>query len=657
MKSIIEQRLIPSSHGDDISIPRAIRIHQLSWKEWGLLADHLNDEEAALRVCGVSLSLSKENGGVDVAFSARMDVFHFALARDAESAGARGRSTLAPILNGSLCAVAGFGMARLALHLHRQTGLHVEGVDLATLPAVSGSTKPQTAAEFAESRIHPDVDRNRIQALWYEDNMENLCLRAWLSAILAESAFNDVCGAQKVRTSNLPDTHLECLSRLVRNVELLEAEQPTQVDSEFESVEVGPDGQLLIRNARYHTRVRRSKQTSVIVETTHGESITGKAVSAVGKQTGIRVTTGGGNFRSIERIRVVGREERTNAEVARDEFVLRLLQGDIPSLVDSRFIEMLWFDAEGFKADGKARRGREVEDAGMELGEGFGARFSGLNASQREVVAAMLAEDEPLVIVHGPPGTGKTTTIAAALGAWEEDARPAWVVAQSNVAVKNIARTLVKKGVDFRLLVSKEFYVEWHEHLYEEIEERLIRSDELFADPVDTERKLAGVTIVLCTISMLSKSALDNCGVFRFVPVERLVVDEASQIDTFEFMHLFHKFRALEKVCMFGDPKQLPPYGKETAPDMQTIFDFKRFKPTAYFLNTQYRMPVPLGEFISEHVYDSKLKSVHAIRDRASVCLVDVRKGQEERVGSSWKVSIIVRSCNAFVDGLLSRMV
>jgi len=38
---------------------------------------------------------------------------------------------------------------------------------------------------------------------------------------------------------------------------------------------------------------------------------------------------------------------------------------------------------------------------------------------------------------------------------------PVWIVAHSNVAVKNIAETLFKKEVDFKLLVSKEFYEEW----------------------------------------------------------------------------------------------------------------------------------------------------------------------------------------------------
>ena len=71
---------------------------------------------------------------------------------------------------------------------------------------------------------------------------------------------------------------------------------------------------------------------------------------------------------------------------------------------------------------------------------------------------------------------------------------------------------------------------------------------------------------------------------------------------------------------------------------MKTIFDFKHLKPSAYFLNTQYRMPIPLGEFISEEVYNSKLKSIHDIFDSSCVCFVDVRKGVEESMAPGWKV-------------------
>ena len=35
---------------------------------------------------------------------------------------------------------------------------------------------------------------------------------------------------------------------------------------------------------------------------------------------------------------------------------------------------------------------------------------------------------------------------------------------------------------------------------------------------------------------MLSNPGLGSCGIYNLVTVERLVVDEASQIDSFEFM-------------------------------------------------------------------------------------------------------------------------
>lgn len=84
-----------------------------------------------------------------------------------------------------------------------------------------------------------------------------------------------------------------------------------------------------------------------------------------------------------------------------------------------------------------------------------------------------------------------------------------------------------------------------------------------------------GITLVLSTLSMLSNPMLNDCGLFKLIPVRSLIVDEASQIDVFEFMvidldifgldrlvifsiqHLFYKFsKVLEKVCFFGDPKQ-----------------------------------------------------------------------------------------------------
>ncbi|KAI1783492.1 P-loop containing nucleoside triphosphate hydrolase protein [Ganoderma leucocontextum] len=627
MTSFIQQDLIPPHL--DIA-PRSVCLRKLGARDVGAIIKHILDNDTC--VLGLSLRVCAKDGKVDtVAFATRTHIFQVSLGQTNPG---NCNDDLARLLASASCQLAAFDMARLALHLYKQCRVRVHGVDLSTLFAVS-TAAPDTPAELVSKRIHLNANRHRIHAMWYNDEIENVCLRAWLSALIAEASTDPLRAALKVDTNNVPNPHLQCLAELVTNVALLEAEKPTQADNEFEDVVLDEYGQLVIQNARYNTRVRRSKQTTVILETTNGDRITGHAVHAEGKRTDVVVP--GGNFRGeIERIRTVGREEPTHAERARDEFILLLLRGEVPSpsLARSSFVRALWFPLSA-SAYGRGTRGIEGSNDGDEYG--WSASFAALNASQKDVVRAMCSDEEPLVVVHGPPGTGKTRTISVALEEWDRCREPAWVIAQSNVGVKNIARTLIKHGVDFKLLVSKEFYVEWHEHLYEEIKKHLIRADELIFDRVVAERFIGESTVILCTVSMLSNPGLGSCGIYDLVPVERLVVDEASQIDSFEFMHLFHKFHMLHKVCMFGDPKQLPPFGKETAPLMKTIFDFKHLKPSAYFLNTQYRMPVPLGEFISEEVYNSKLKSIHNITDSSCVRFVDVRKGVEESMAPGWK--------------------
>ena len=204
-----------------------------------------------------------------------------------------------------------------------------------------------------------------------------------------------------------------------------------------------------------------------MLETSHGRSVVGQAIRANGKQTDV-VVVGGSVRGAIERICVIGREEFTNSEFARDEFILLLLHGAVPPLIESPFIRMLWFPT-------LHPTQRSYQPAAPSV---FHNSYASLNTSQKEVVRAMWSDEEPLVVAHGawlfmhissspdvnpvgPPGTGKTTTIAAALEEWDYRRAPAWVIAQSNVGVKNIARTLIKYNVDFRLIVSKEFYVEW----------------------------------------------------------------------------------------------------------------------------------------------------------------------------------------------------
>jgi len=50
------------------------------------------------------------------------------------------------------------------------------------------------------------------------------------------------------------------------------------------------------------------------------------------------------------------------------------------------------------------------------------------------------------------------------------------------------------------------------------------------------EKAIGDSPIILCTLSMLSNPVLDDCRLYELVPLERLVIDEASQIDVGEFM-------------------------------------------------------------------------------------------------------------------------
>ncbi|KAF9510872.1 hypothetical protein BS47DRAFT_1267318, partial [Hydnum rufescens UP504] len=110
----------------------------------------------------------------------------------------------------------------------------------------------------------------------------------------------------------------------------------------------------------------------------------------------------------------------------------------------------------------------------------------------------------------GPPGTGKTTMIAAmtqylARRSVFHHGDCVYIVTQSNVAVKNIAEKLMNVGFDeFKLLVSEEFYYEWHEHLYESIKQKVMKTSKLKKTPMEIERQFAGVSVILCTLSTMS---------------------------------------------------------------------------------------------------------------------------------------------------------
>ncbi|KIO15260.1 hypothetical protein M404DRAFT_118407 [Pisolithus tinctorius Marx 270] len=234
-----------------------------------------------------------------------------------------------------------------------------------------------------------------------------------------------------------------------------------------------------------------------------------------------------------------------------------------------------------------------------------------VNASQEKAIEKILsaADKDRVVLIQGAPGTGKTTVITAAItsiiSATGASSRTVWIAAQSNVAVKNIAEKFASEEFyDFKLLVSKEFHFGWHEYLYEKLESCLICSDEFSDDVVGTSSQLGGARVILCTLSMLSNNHIAS---FVHVnPVDVLIFDEGSQIEVGNYLPVIHRFmHSLTKLVFIGDPKQ-------------------------------HRMPSAVGDFISQKVYNGKLKTCHEDLVRFPCRFVNVERGQEKQSEKSW---------------------
>ncbi|KAI0266502.1 P-loop containing nucleoside triphosphate hydrolase protein [Gloeopeniophorella convolvens] len=626
---------IVSIHQDEIpGEPNSAQVREYSLSMVSELESDLNPSSCV--VVGVAIELRAKSTNVSkVVLSTKQEVFSLLVHNQPSPAQ---RKKLQNLFS-SIKVLAGFEMSHTLVLLSHTLGIAISGNDLSTI-SVGPKAKDLTRAGNLMNAKNPGVDARVVNGRWdqiptaYHTDPEedpeppNTEVRAWFTAIAASMAVAELHPSGVRRTHLVGRKMLRCLSEMAARTIRLQALNPLIQESDFtDKTAFTKGGGMTIDNARFKTRIRSSKQTHLEVQLKDGAVFHASIKGTVGRRT--KAKPDGSKFTgTVSRIRVIGREERTSAEQAQYQFLGF-------SLVTARpippFAKVIWFPTKA-QVCGQQDEGLYAQVAGPHLNPK-------LNSSQKEVASAMISTSttNSLVIAHGPPGTGKTTTIAAAAAVWQSRKTPCWIVAQSNVGVKNIAEKLFKEKIKFRLLVSKEFHFEWHEEIYQELDHMLIRSDELSGKDFDVRIVFDGISIVLSTLSMLSNPVLDDCGLFDMIPVTTLVVDEASQIDVFEFLHLFYTWsKNLSKLCFFGDPKQLPPYGSEEA-GLETIFDIKHLEKTSHFLDTQYRMPVPLGNFISQNVYNGKLQSDHSITDRSCISFIDVHKGWEVKQGKSWK--------------------
>jgi hypothetical protein len=173
--------------------------------------------------------------------------------------------------------------------------------------------------------------------------------------------------------------------------------------------------------------------------------------SVEGKKVKIRFTREM-HDRTLDVISIVllGPEDPTLADAVKAETILRILQGR-DDILSRPLLKSIWFE----------QRPGKATPPNPEFLKEF---TTGMNDKQEEALKLMLSESESvqLPVIIGPPGTGKTTVISSFTRALAASCCPVWVVAQSNVGVKNIASRLIKDGfMEWRLLISKDFYHGW----------------------------------------------------------------------------------------------------------------------------------------------------------------------------------------------------
>jgi superfamily I DNA and/or RNA helicase len=273
--------------------------------------------------------------------------------------------------------------------------------------------------------------------------------------------------------------------------------------------------------------------------------------------------------------------------------------------------------------------------------------FPYLNHTQEEAVNQVLRAKD-VAIVHGPPGTGKTTTLVEAIREALMRENQVLVCAQSNMAVDWISEKLVDRGInvlrignptrvnDKMLSFTYERRFEAHpdytqlwairkairelrshrkradEHFHQKLESLKSRATEL---EIRINSDLFGEARVIASTLVGSSNRLLDGQKFG-----TLFIDEAAQALE---AACWIPMRRVSRVILAGDHCQLPPTVKSIAALKaglgKTLMErIVEMHPEAVtLLKIQYRMNDDIMRFSSNYFYEGKVESAPEVKYRS----------------------------------------
>jgi superfamily I DNA and/or RNA helicase len=273
-------------------------------------------------------------------------------------------------------------------------------------------------------------------------------------------------------------------------------------------------------------------------------------------------------------------------------------------------------------------------------------QFPWLNKTQEKAVNEVLWTKD-VMVVHGPPGTGKTTTLVEAINETLRRESQVLVCAQSNMAVDWISEQLVDRGIpvlrvgnptrvnDKMLSFTYERRFEGHPEYPQlwslrkairEMRSKRKRGSESYHQQLDRLKSRATelevrinaeifqeARVIACTLTGAANRVLEG------MKFNTLFIDEAAQALE---AACWIPIRKVSRVIFAGDHQQLPPTVKSIAALkaglgktlMERIVENKPEVVT--LLQVQYRMNDQIMQFSSREFYDGKLQTAPEIKYR-----------------------------------------
>ena len=265
-----------------------------------------------------------------------------------------------------------------------------------------------------------------------------------------------------------------------------------------------------------------------------------------------------------------------------------------------------------------------------------------LNEEQLQAVERALQMQDYLLI-HGPPGTGKTSVIAAIVRQLCAQGQRVLLSAFTNQAVDNMLQRLEREGFHDFVRLGHDRSVA--EHIQPHLLKRLVESQDMQDSPLGVQDMLRTLPVIASTTATWSSEKyvpFRHPGAAAEVDAQRpgtqlesplefdvAIIDEAGQLTV---PAILGALRFAKRFILVGDEKQLPPLvmSEEAALEglSESLFsylkridiDYMKDHPRAISacvsLKVQYRMNQWISHFASKESYGGQLRAHPAIAHR-----------------------------------------